>query len=44
MLLKATIYRLLRIGRDGHLDQSESKDMSYFVPEYGPSHSRDNRK
>ena len=28
ILLQVTIYRRLRIGRDGHLDQSEAYDMS----------------
>ena len=29
-----TIYRWLRIGRDGHLDQSEANDISWLVREY----------
>ena len=28
ILVQATIYRGLRIGRDGHLDQSEAHDIS----------------
>ena len=29
--VQVTIYRRLRIGRDGHLDQSEANDMSQIV-------------
>ena len=36
ILIQVTIYRRLLIGRDGHLDQSEAYDISYFVREYGP--------
>ena len=28
ILVQVTIYRRLRIGRDGHLDQSEAYDVS----------------
>ena len=28
ILVQVTIYRRLRIGRDGHLDQSEAHDLS----------------
>ena len=28
ILVQVTIYRRLRIGRDGHLDQSEAYDLS----------------
>ena len=28
ILVRVTIYRRLRIGRDGHLDQSEAYDIS----------------
>ena len=35
MLVQATIYRRLRIGRDGHFDQSEPCDISQLVREYG---------
>ena len=28
ILIQVTIYRRLRIGRDGHLDQSEAYDIS----------------
>ena len=30
------IYRRFRIGRDGHLDQSETYDISQLVRENGP--------
>ena len=30
ILVQVTIYRRLLIGRDGHLDQSEAYDISYF--------------
>ena len=36
ILVQVTIYRRLRIGRDGHLDQSEAYDISQLVREYGP--------
>ena len=29
ILVQVTIYRRLRIGRDGHLDQSEAYDISW---------------
>ena len=31
ILVQVTIYRRLRIGRDGHLDQSEAYDISELV-------------
>ena len=33
ILVQVTIYRKLRIGRDGHLDQSEAYDISQLVRE-----------
>ena len=36
ILVQVTIYRRLRIGRDGHLDQSEAYDISQLVRKYGP--------
>ena len=36
ILVQVTINRRLRIGQDGHLDQSETYDLSYLVQEYGP--------
>ena len=36
ILVQVTIYRRLRIGRDGHLDQSEAYDISNIVREDGP--------
>ena len=36
ILVQVTIYRRIRIGRDGHLDQSEAYEISYLVREYGP--------
>ena len=38
ILVQVTIYRRLRIGRDGHLDQSKAYDISYLAREYGPLH------
>ena len=38
ILVQATIYRRLLIGRDGHLDQSEAYDILQLVREYGQSH------
>ena len=37
IIVQVTIYRRLRIGRDGYLDQSEACDISYIVREYGRS-------
>ena len=37
ILVQVTIYRRLRIGRDGHLDQSEAYDISQLLREYGQS-------
>ena len=37
ILVQDTTYRRLRIGRDGHLDQSEAYDISQRVREYRPS-------
>ena len=36
ILVQVTKYRILLIGRDGHLDQSEDYDISQLVQEYGP--------
>ena len=33
--VKVTIYRRLRIGRDGHLDQSEAYDISNLCENTG---------
>ena len=38
ILVQVTIYRRLRIGRDGHLEQSKAYDISQLVREYGPRH------
>ena len=36
ILVQVTINRRLRIGRDGHLDQTEAHAISYLVQEYRP--------
>ena len=36
IVVHVAIYRRLQIGRDGHLDQSEAYDISYFVRKYRP--------
>ena len=41
ILVQTTIYRRLRIGRNGHLDESEAYDIAYLVREYGPSFTAD---
>ena len=35
ILVQGPIYRRHRIGRDGHLDQSEAYDISQIAREYG---------
>ena len=35
ILAPVTTYQRLRIGRDGHVDQSETYDKSQIVREYG---------